>query len=53
MDTSKTIILVSMKETELRMATAINRAAAPSPPGIFHGWFVVAGALAVSYADFG
>src|SRR5580765_7355220 len=53
MDTSKTIILVSMKETELRMATAINRAAAPSPPGIFHGWFVVAGAFAVTFVGFG
>ena len=35
------------------MATAINRAAAPSPPGIFHGWFVVAGAFAVTFVGFG
>ena len=35
------------------MATAINRAATPSPPGIFHGWFVVAGAFAVTFVGFG
>ena len=35
------------------MATAINRAATPSPPGIFHGWWVVAGAFAVTCVGFG
>lgn len=35
------------------MATAINRAATPSPPGVFHGWWVVAGAFTVTFVGFG
>jgi MFS family permease len=35
------------------MATVINRAATPFTPGIFHGWFVVAAAFAVTFVGFG